>query len=124
MKFRLGVLLAVFWLAAALVGCGGGGRAALAFQPGQLPTGIVGVDYAETVTVTQNETPVGDIYVASGSLPPGLELDFERGGTNSTAQITGTPTAAGSYEFTDQAWCLGTNVSGQTGKKTYKIEIT
>jgi len=122
-KFRFIAPFAVLGLAVALVACGGG-RPALAFEPSQLPSGIVGVNYNGTITVTQNETPVGDIAVSSGSLPPGLSLEFERGGANSTAQITGTPTAAGSYEITVDAWCLGTNVSGQTGQKTYRIEIT
>jgi hypothetical protein len=109
-------------IAATVLACGSG-RPALAFEPAQIPTGIVGLPYVASVMVTQNETPVGDIYVASGSLPPGLTLQFERGGTNSAAQITGTPTTAGSYEFTVAAWCLGTNVSGQTGEKQYTMEV-
>jgi hypothetical protein len=109
-------------IAVTVVACGSG-RPALVFEPAQMPGGTVGLPYAGTVTVTQNETPVGDIYVANGSLPPGLTLQFERGGTNSTAQITGTPTTAGSFEFTLGAWCLGTNVSGQAGEKSYTIEV-
>ena len=120
MKMRLFLLCAS--LALSLIACDAG-RPPLGFEPSELPSGIVGLPYTATVTITGNETPVGDIYVAEGDLPPGVRLEFAGRGSGSTAQFSGTPTAAGSYDVTVAAWCLGTNVSGQTGEKTYTIQI-
>jgi hypothetical protein len=122
MFMRLRLLVFCAGLVFGVVACNGG-RPPLSFEPAELPSGIVGLPYAATVTITGNETPVGDIYVADGELPPGLRLEFAGRGTGSTAQFTGTPTASGSYEVTIAAWCLGTNESGQTGDRKYTIEI-
>jgi len=54
---------------------------------GPPPAGVVGVPYSHTITVTGTQ-PIG---VTVSGLPPGLSFNP---GTN---QITGTPTAAGSY---------------------------
>ncbi len=56
-------------------------------------TGIVGVPYA-TVLVASAYPYVATWNVTSGSLPPGLSLNPDIG------IITGTPTAAGTYNFT------------------------
>jgi hypothetical protein len=121
---RTRLVLAILLLVALVTQACGTGRPALLFEPAELPAGMVGLPYAATVTVIQNETPVGDIYLSSGQLPAGLLLEFVRGAANATAQITGTPTVSGSFPVTIAAWCLGTNVSGQTGEKTYTIVIS
>ena len=120
MRLRLSALAACLLLT--LIACNAG-RPALGFEPAELPEGIVGLPYTAIVTVTGNETPVGDIYVSEGELPPGVRLEFAGRGTGSTAQFSGTPTSSGSFEVTIAAWCLGTNQSGQTGDKKYTIEI-
>jgi hypothetical protein len=108
-------------LAAALLACRGGQRPALVFAPADLPEAQAGQAYSATVTVSGNVTPVGDMFVESGALPAGLQLSFDE--TSRTAKISGTPTESGTFKFTVGAWCLGTNVSGQTGQREYELVV-
>jgi len=59
------------------------------------PTGVVGVLYSSALTATGGVAPY-TFSIISGSLPPGLTLN------TSTGAITGTPTTAGTYNFTSQ----------------------
>jgi cyclophilin family peptidyl-prolyl cis-trans isomerase len=78
----------------------------------QVPT----FSYAARINVQRNKnvnvrpkvagSPAPSFSVVSGSLPPGLSLNA------STAAITGTPTAAGSYPFTVR----GSNSAGNTDR--------
>jgi subtilisin family serine protease len=63
-----------------------------------LPGGTVNQAYSQSVTATGGSTPYS-WSVVSGSLPPGLSLSPT--GTPS-ATISGTPTTAGTYNFTVQ----------------------
>jgi hypothetical protein len=98
-----------------------GDNGELRFSPDNLPQGAVDLPYSETVTVSYNATPVGEIRLSKGTLPVGLKL-FHREGDNK-ATIHGTPEEAGMYSFTIHSWCYGTNKPGQTGNKDYSIEI-
>ena len=112
-------LLMVVLLGATSVACQS--RPALSFAPEILPNGTVGQPYSAVIAITGNETPVGDISTAD-ALPPGLTLVYGNRG-DSSAQLIGTPTLAGSYPLTISAWCLGTNVSGQTGSHQYTVVV-
>jgi hypothetical protein len=94
---------------------------ALTFSPDQLPPGRVGERYEATITISENETPVGEVYISQGELPPGLSLFHNRG--ESTAAISGVPQRAGSFAVTVSAWCYGTNVAGQTGQREYELHV-
>lgn len=59
-----------------------------------LPDATVGTPYNATLTATGGLAPY-TWSVISGALPPGLSLD-------SAGNITGTPTAAGTFNFTVQ----------------------
>jgi hypothetical protein len=59
-----------------------------------LPAATVGVPYSATLTATGGIPPY-TWTVISGSLPPGLSL-------SSAGVISGTPTTAGTYNFTVQ----------------------
>jgi len=66
---------------------------ALTITTASLPNGDVGVAYSQTLTVSGGS----GIYtwsIFSGSLPPGLSLAV------ATGAISGTPTSAGTYNFT------------------------
>ncbi len=108
-------------LAAALLACGDRRPAALAFSPAELPEAQVGRPYSATISVSGNVTPVGDMFVDTGALPPGLQLTFDE--TSRTAEISGTPTEAGTFKFAVGAWCFGTNVSGQTGEQEFELVV-
>ena len=98
-------------------------RPPLVFSPTELPGAQTGQPYSVTISVSQNQTPVGDMYVSAGSPPPGLRLAFAGRGQATSADLSGTPTAAGTYTFTVSAWCLGTNVSGQSGEQAYTLIV-
>jgi YVTN family beta-propeller protein/uncharacterized repeat protein (TIGR03803 family) len=74
-------------------------------------TGVVGVLYSSTVTVSGGVAPY-TFSIISGSLPPGLTLN------SSTGAITGTPTTAGTYNFTSKV------VDSQGNKATASCSIT
>jgi hypothetical protein len=96
-------------------------RPALVFSPAQLADAQPGQAYEARITISDNATPVGDIYVSEGQLPQGLTLtdDHEHG----QATIAGTPTQAGQYTFSIGVWCLGTNQLGQTGQQAYTLTV-
>jgi large repetitive protein len=115
-------VFAILVMAVSLMACNTG-RGALVFSPDRLQNGAVGQPYEAVITISNNETPVGDMYVSNGALPPGMTLNFSRG-SSSSADLTGTPATAGTYVFTVSAWCLGTNVSGQSGEQSYSLVVT
>ena len=96
-------------------------RPALEFKPDQLPAAHLGQAYQVDILVAGNETPVGNYSISAGALPPGLQLVMDQ--TLRIGRITGTPSQAGTFKFTVSVWCLGTNVSGQTGDKQYLLVV-
>jgi len=96
-------------------------RPDLEFDPTQLPPAQVGVKYDAKITVLGNVTPVFSMSVAPESLPEGLTLEYHA--NDNFATIIGIPTRAGMFKVTVEVSCLGTNVSGQTGKIEYTIEV-
>jgi hypothetical protein len=93
----------------------------LTFSPTELPEAEVGQSYQVTIVISDNHTPVGDVFLESGTLPPGLTLTFLE--STDTAEISGTPEEAGTFEFVIGAWCFGTNVSGDTGEHAYTLVV-
>jgi hypothetical protein len=96
-------------------------RPALQFLPDKLPDARVGQPYKVDILIAKNVTPVDNYSISAGALPPGLELVVDT--QLRTAKIAGTPNQAGTFEFTVSVWCLGTNVSGQTGDKQYTLVV-
>ncbi|NEX95015.1 IPT/TIG domain-containing protein, partial [Caulobacter sp. 17J65-9] len=76
----------------------------LALAPASLGNGTVGVAYSATVTASGGTAPYG-YEVVAGALPTGLTLNA------TTGELTGTPTAGGSFNFTVRA----TDASSGTG---------
>jgi formylglycine-generating enzyme required for sulfatase activity len=77
---------------------------AVAITTTSLPNGVVGTEYSQTLTATSG-TPV-TWNIESGALPTGLDLAAD-------GAITGTPTAAGRFNFTVKA----TNAAGSVTKQ-------
>jgi hypothetical protein len=97
-------------------------RPALSFAPDSLPDATVGTAYSAVITISGNQTPVGNVSADSG-LPPGLSLHWDENGDRNSAELSGTPTTAGTFEMVISAWCLGTNVNGQTGSRNYSVVV-
>jgi hypothetical protein len=116
------IVLACALALTSVAGCFLMPRPALEFSPTTLADGQVGVPYSVTITVSQAATPVGGAGIQDGALPDGLVFTFATNPDNSMT-IAGSPTAAGTYHFTVSVWCLGTNVSGQTGTQAYTLVV-
>jgi hypothetical protein len=95
---------------------------ALEFLPSDLPAAKIGEPYEVKIAIVGNVTPVGAFSVNPQLLPPGLTLTHNP--PEDFATLSGIPTQAGAYTFTVDVWCFGTNVSGQTGEKTYELIVT
>lgn len=93
----------------------------LTFSPTKLPTAVKGEPYQVTITILDNDTPVGNVFIKEGDLPQGLTLDFSEG--NDFAEIGGTPEERGTFKFVISAWCLGTNVTGDKGEQAYTLIV-
>jgi len=93
----------------------------LQFIPDVLPDAQQGVPYEIEVRVENVTTFVGEFTVTEGILPPGLLL--ERVPSENATLITGIPQEAGTFSFTLDVWCMGTNDPGQTGHHLYQIIV-
>ncbi|MCG3149754.1 MAG: hypothetical protein PCFJNLEI_03219 [Verrucomicrobiae bacterium] len=80
--------------------------------PASLTNGVTGTAYNQTVTAANGVAPY-TFAVATGELPPGLTL-------SAAGEVTGTPTAAGTYNFSVQA----TDDIGCSASRAYTVTIT
>ena len=88
--------------------------AVLTVNPATLPNGTNGTSYGtQTITATGGTGTYTNFAVTVGSLPTGLSLNASNG------DITGTPTAAGTFNFTVQV----TDDAGNTGTRAYSVTI-
>lgn len=76
-----------------------------------LPNGIKGVGYSQQIAVSGGVSPYS--FTFTGTLPDGLVLD------GTTGQISGTPTASGSFDFTIQV----TDSASATASKAFTLSI-
>lgn len=86
----------------------------LTFSPATLPNGVAGSAYSQQ---TLSAAPAGTTYsyaVTQGQLPPGLSLN------SATGVLSGTPTAAGAYNFSVTA----TGFGSCTGMRAYTVLVT
>ncbi len=87
---------------------------AVTVNPATLPNGAFGTAYSQTLSATSANGGVGPytFSVTAGALPPGLTL-------SSAGVLSGTPTAAGSFNFTAQA----TSSNGFSGTRAYTLVV-
>ena len=93
--------------------CAAGICPVITVNPAALPNGVLGSPYSQTVSATGGNAPY-TFTLSSGALPSGLTLN------SMTGLISGTPSAAGTFNFTVTA----TDASGCPGSRAYIIIIT
>ncbi len=84
---------------------------AITVNPFTLPAGTTGAAYSQSLTATGGTAPY-TFNVSAGTLPNGLTL-------SSGGALTGTPTVAGTFNFTAQA----TDTIGCQGTRSYSLTI-
>lgn len=87
------------------------GAATITITPATLPTPLVGVAYTQQLTASGGAAPY-TFAVSAGTLPTGLSM-------SPAGQISGSPTASGSFAFTVTA----TDDNAQTGSQAYTLDI-
>ncbi len=84
---------------------------AITVNPATLPNGTAGAAYNQTLTANGG-TPAYAFTVTAGALPNGLAL-------STTGALTGTPTAAGAFNFT----VLARDANNCSGTRAYALTI-
>ena len=83
----------------------------IVIAPPTLPNGQAGVAYSQTLSASGGTAPYA-FAVTAGALPAGMTL-------SATGALAGTPTVAGSYNFTATA----TDANAATGSQAYTLVI-
>jgi hypothetical protein len=86
----------------------------IAMSPATLPDGTYGTAYSQTFSVSGGTAPY--TYALAGSLPPGLTL-IAAGAQ--AGQLSGKPTAAGTYSFT----VIATDANEVTVTQSYTLTV-
>ncbi|WP_236585435.1 putative Ig domain-containing protein [Dyella sp. EPa41] len=85
----------------------------ITLSPGSLPPPTVGNAYSQAITGSEGHPTTFTYSVTSGQLPTGLSLNLN------TGVLSGTPTAAGTFNFTVTA----TDAGGFTGSQAYSVPV-
>lgn len=85
----------------------------LGLLPETLPNGQVGVVYSQTLQGTEGSNVYTNYAITVGTLPPGLSI------VAATGVISGTPTTAGTYNFTGRV----TDSAASTASVAYTVVI-
>jgi hypothetical protein len=111
-----GVVLA-FAFGLSVAGCESKPR----MTPAALPDGAVGQPYRAEIGAVAGPGSIELIGLGSGTLPPGLTLDFTNGDAHGV--IEGTPSSAGISSFQLGVWFQGSKSVGPRVVRDYVIVI-
>jgi hypothetical protein len=115
---RLGSILLGLVAVSSLVACSF--DSALTISPEDLPDATVGRPYSAFITASDNSGTEVISFVARGELPPGLSIRFLG---HNQAEISGTPTATGTYPFVIVADGHGMNFGHPHGERQYTLGV-
>ena len=87
----------------------------IALLPISLPAASVGISYSQSVTASGGTAPF-TYAITAGALPGGLSL-------TSAGSLSGTPTAAGTFNFTVTATDSSTGSGPYTGSRAYALSV-
>lgn len=88
----------------------------ITISPTTLPSGAIATSFSQTVAASGGVTPY-TYAITSGALPVGLTL-------SSNGNLTGTPTAAGTFNFTVTATDDSAGTGPYTGSRAYSLAIS
>ncbi|PHV30213.1 autotransporter outer membrane beta-barrel domain-containing protein [Janthinobacterium sp. BJB312] len=92
------------------------GGPTITITPGTVPAATVGTAYSESVTAANGAAPY-TYAISAGSLPAGLSLN------TSTGLLSGTPTAAGTFNFTVRAEDSSAGSGPYAGARAYSLTV-
>ncbi|MBB3455021.1 hypothetical protein FHT86_003320 [Rhizobium sp. BK313] len=90
--------------------------ATISLGPSTLSSGAIGTAYSQTITASGGTAPY-TYTITAGSLPTGLSL------SPTTGALSGTPTAAGPFNFTITATDSSTGTGPFTGSRAYSLTV-
>lgn len=90
----------------------------ISIRPAELPGGRVGLAYAGPPIVASGGSAPYALAISGGAPPPGLGL-APAPGRDDAAQLSGTPTSAGTFSFTVRAFDAG----GASASRPYSVTI-
>jgi hypothetical protein len=92
------------------------GAPTLSVTPSTLPDAALNTAYSQPLTASGGTSPYSYAVIA-GSTPPGLTL-------SSSGTLSGTPTSAGTFNFTVSATDSSTGAGPYSGSRAYTIAVT
>ncbi|WFR78412.1 putative Ig domain-containing protein [Janthinobacterium rivuli] len=92
------------------------GGPTITITPSTVPAATVGTAYSENVTAANGAAPY-TYAISAGALPAGLSLN------TSTGLLSGTPTAAGTFNFTVRAEDSSTGSGPYAGARAYSLTV-
>lgn len=118
--FRKGALL-VAVLALAACASSPSAPPALSIFPAMMPSAEVGSAYNAQLRVGGARTPLAEVDIISGALPPGIELQEPAG---NAIPVVGLPTETGSYPFTLRVATEATGEQAQVHTQDFRLEVS
>lgn len=87
----------------------------------RLSEATVGKPYEVDIHFTNADTPIGEVTLAAGVLPPGLRFEANRAAMKFS--IRGTPLKAGTFEFSVNAYSYGTMCPGKYFDRAFRLTV-
>lgn len=94
---------------------------ALSIFPAMMPSAEVGSAYNAQLRVGGARTPLAEVEIISGELPPGIQIQDPVG---NAIPLVGMPTETGSYPFTLRVATEATGEQAQVHTQDFRLEVS